>query len=293
MRAFIYNQYGSPENLQLDEVSKPIPEDDEVLVKVEAISLNPADWRLLRGIPFLVRLETGLFKPKAKILGADLAGRVEAVGPNVTQFKPGDAVFGDISTGAFAEYACAKEEKLAPKPSNLSFEEAAAIPLAAITTLQGIRDKGELQPNQTVLINGASGGVGSYAVQIAKSFGATVTGVCSTKNVDLVRSLGADHVVDYTQDDFTQTGCTYDLILDIVGNRTVADFQRTLAPEGRCVLIGFSTISHMLLTSLIEDGKLKPVIDRCYRFEELPQGIQYLESGRARGKVVVKMGAAL
>lgn len=320
MKAIIYKDYGSPDVLQLETVPKPIPEADEVLVKVQAIALNAADWRRLRGNPFWVRLDTGLFKPKVKIIGADIAGRVEAVGDKVTQFQPGDEVFGDIAAGGFAEYVCATEDKLVLKPVNLSFEEAAAVPKAANTALQGLRDKGKVQPDHKVLVNGASGGVGIYAVQIAKAFGAEVTGVCSTRNVEMVRSIGADHVVDYTKEEFTQRGQRYDLILDIVGNCSVADYRRTLVPNGTGVIIGFTTMARMfkvmlqaawasrrgeqkiapmnaninptdlgVLKELIEAGKVKPVIDRCYSFSEIPKAMAYIETGHARGKVVITM----
>ena len=318
MKAFVYDTYGSPDVLKLTEVAKPTPKADEILVKIQAMSANPADWRRMRGNPFLVRLDTGLFKPKSRIIGADIAGQVVAVGANITQFKPGDEVFGDIATGGFAEYVCTTANKLVLKPSNVSFAEAAAVPLAANTALQGLRDKGQVQSGQKVLVNGASGGVGTFAVQMAKSFGAIVTGICSTGNVDMVRSIGADHVVDYTQEDFTYNNQTYDLILDIVGNRSVADYQRVLGPKGICVLIGFTTVAHMfktmligawvskkgkqtiapmnaainqkdlrILKELIEAGKIKPIIDRHYPFNKIPEAIGYLETGRARGKVVI------
>ncbi|UCH24953.1 MAG: NAD(P)-dependent alcohol dehydrogenase [Trueperaceae bacterium] len=282
------------------------------------MSVNPADWRRMRGDPFFIRLDTGLFKPKDGILGADIAGLVEAVGAKVTQFKPGDEVYGELATGGFAEYVCATERKLALKPSNLSFAEAAAVPLAAITALQGLRDKGKVQSGQTVLVNGASGGVGTFAVQIAKSFGAKVTGVCSTRNVDMVRSIGADHVVDYTKEDFTQSGQIYDLILDVVGNLSAADCRRVLAPKGIFVVIGFKAMSLLfklmfqatvasvtggqkvalmnatanqrdlgVLKGLIEAGEVKPVIDRRYGFDQIPEALGYVEEGHSRGKVVI------
>lgn len=318
MKAFVYEKYGSPNVLELRELEKPTPQADEVLVKIVAAAVNPTDWRSMRGDPFLVRLEAGLFKPKSGILGADIAGRVEAVGANVTQFKPGDEVFCDIRAGGFAEYACAAEDRLVLKPSNLSFAEAAAVPKAAITALQSLRDAGQTQPGQTVLINGASGGVGTFAVQIAKSFGAIVTGVCSTRNLEMVRSIGADHVVDYTKEDFTRRDQSYDLILDTVGNRSVADYQRALNPGGIGVIVGFTTMTHMFKTmlrgawvskrgnqkiapmnaninqkdldflkGLIEAGDVKPVIDKCYPFGEIPDAVAYLEKGHARGKVII------
>jgi NADPH:quinone reductase-like Zn-dependent oxidoreductase len=318
MKAIVYQKYGPPDVLELKEVEKPTPKEDEVLVKVLAMSANPKDWRRMRADPFFVRLDNGLFKPKYGILGADIAGRVEAVGANVTQLKPGDEVFGDIATGGFAEYVCATEDKFVLKPSNLSFEEAAAVPLAANTALQGLRDKGQIQPGQKVLVNGASGGVGTFAIQIAKAFGATVTGVCSTRNLDMVRSIGADHVVDYSKEDFAQSNQTYDLIFDAVGNRSVADYKRTLSPDGICIIAGFTTMAHMFkimllgawvskrgsqkiapmnaninqkdlgfLKGLIEAGDVKPLIDRRYPFGEIPEAVGYLEEGHARGKVVI------
>src|SRR3990172_5073039 len=241
MKAIVYTKYGPPDILRLKDIEKPTPKEDDVLVKVHAASANPLDWHRMRGAPFLVRLMDGLFKPKNPKLGADVAGRVEAVGRNIEQFKPGDEVFG-ISrggAGAFAEYVCARENALALKPANISFEEAAAVPVAAFTALQGLRDKGQIQSGQKVLINGASGGVGTFAVQIAKSFEAEVTGVCSTRNLDMVRSIGADHVIDYTRDDFTKNGQRYDLILDAAAYRSVSDYRRALSPQGIYVLILF------------------------------------------------------
>jgi NADPH:quinone reductase-like Zn-dependent oxidoreductase len=322
MKAIVYTQYGSPDILQFKNVEKPTPKDNEVLVKIHAASANPADWHLMRATPFLARLENGLFKPKQTKLGVDIAGHVEAVGSRVTQFQPGNEVFGALSLsemGGFAEYVCIPEELLALKPANTSFEQAAAVPLAALTALQGLRDKGQIQPGQKVLINGASGGVGSFAVQIAKSFGADVTGVCSTRNMDMVRSIGADHVIDYTQEDFTQNGQQYDLIYCAVGNRSVSDYKRALKPQGTCVIAGFTTLrllfEHMILgprrskvggqrvgpsgtvapnkkdlvfmAELLESGKVIPVIDRCYPLSETADAIRYLEAGRARGKVVI------
>src|SRR2546421_12237447 len=231
MKAILLTQYGSPDVLQFKEVEKPVPKDGEILVKIHAASANPLDWHLMRGAPFLARLAGGLRKPKDPRLGADIAGRVEAVGNNVTQFQPGDEVFG-ACTGSFAEYASVPENTLALKPTKSSFEQAAAVPVAAITALQGLRDKGHIQPGQKVLVNGASGGVGTFAVQIAKSFGAEVTAVTSTRNVELVRSLGADHVIDYTKEDFTRTGQRYDFILDNVANHALSDLRRALAPWG-------------------------------------------------------------
>lgn len=315
MKAIVYTKYGSPDVLQLKEVEKPAPKADEVLVKVQAASVNPADWHLMRAEPFLARFANGLLKPKNTRLGADVAGSVEAVGSNVTQFKVGDDVFGEMALdtlGCFAEYVCAPEDVVALKPANLTFEQAAAVPLAAFTALQGLRDKGQIRPGQKVLINGASGGVGTFAVQIAKSFGTEVTGVCSTRNVELVRSIGADHVIDYTQVDFTQNGQQYDLIFDAVGNRSVADIRRALSPTGICSVAGFTSLSRLfqvmllggkkiglmetaktnqkdllIIKELLETDKVVPVIDRRYPLAETAEAIRYLETGRARGKVII------
>ena len=324
MKAIVYEKYGPPDVLQLKEVEKPTPKDDEVLIKVHAASANPADWHLMRGAPFLARFEMGFPNPKKHtILGVDVAGSVEAVGSNVTQFQPGDEVFGDTfqrGWSGFAEYVAVAENRIALKPANLTFEEAAAVPLAAFTALQGLRDKGQIESGQKVLINGASGGVGTFAVQIAKSFGAEVTGVCSTRNLDMVRSIGADHVIDYTQEDFTKNGQTYDLIYCAVGNRSAADYKRALNPNGICVVAGFTTMSHMLfqvlflgawvsmtgskkigamgtvipnkedlvfIKELLEAGKVVPVIDRRYPLSETAEAIRYLEEGHAQGKVVI------
>src|SRR6266850_3566895 len=238
MKAIVYTRYGPPDVLQLKEIESPAPEEDRVLVRIHAASVNAYDWHMLRGKPFVVRVSgSGLLRPKITVLGADIAGTVEAVGSEARQFKPGDEVFGTISRG-FAEYACPREKHLAPKPANLSFEEAAAVPMAGITALQGLRDEGHVQPGQRVLINGASGGVGTFAVQIAKSLGADVTGVCSTRNLDLVRSLGANHVIDYTKEDFTKSNERYDVILDNVGTQPLSGFRRVLFPKGICVMIG-------------------------------------------------------
>ncbi len=319
MKAIIRQKYGSPDVLELREVDTPTPKDNEVLVKIHAASANPLDWHYMRGAPFLARLDGGLRKPRDPRLGADIAGRVEAVGNNVAQFQPGDEIFG-VCAGGFAEYACARENKLALKPANISFEEAAAVPVAAITALQALRDWGQVRPGQRVLINGASGGVGTFAVQIAKAFGAEVTGVCSTRNVDLVRSLGADQVIDYTREDFVQGGRRYDLMLDNAGNRSLSDCRRALAPNGTLVLnaaprglfIGFlarllkglllsrltsqKVVFHIarinasdlvVLKELIESGKVTPVIDRRYPLSEIPDAVRYLEEGHARGKVVI------
>ena len=323
MKAIVYERYGSPDVLELKEVEKPTPKDNEVLVKVHAASANAADWHIMRGEPFLVRLMVGgLLKPKIKILGADIAGRVEAVGRNVKQFQPGDEVFGDISDcgwGGFAEYVCVSEDALVLKPASTTFEEAAAVPLAAVTALQGLRDKGQIQPGQKVLINGASGGVGTFAVQIAKSFGAEVTGVCSTSKLDMVRSIGADQVIDYTQEDFTKNGQRYDLILAANGYHSIWDYKRALRPKGIYVAAGGSMaqiFQAMLLgpwismtgskkmgnfitkpnkkdlvfiKELLEAGKVVPVIDRRYPLSEVAEALRYLEEGHARGKVVITM----
>ncbi len=317
MKAIVYEKYGSPDVLELREVKKPIPKDNEVLIKVHAASVNAYDWHFLTADIFLIRLMGGgLLKPKNTRLGADIAGRVEAVGRNVKQFQPGDEVFGMVR-GGFAEYACAPENVLALKPINLSFEEAAAVPMAAVTALQGLRDTGQIQPGQKVLINGASGGVGTFAVQIAKSFGAEVTAVCSTRNLDQARSLGADHVIDYTKEDFTQSGQQYDLILAANGYHSLSAYKRALTPKGIYVMAGGSMaqiFQAMLLGSwmsetggkkmggvsakrnqkdlaflkeLVEAGKVVPVIDRRYPLSEAVEALRYLGEGHARGKVVI------
>jgi NADPH:quinone reductase-like Zn-dependent oxidoreductase len=321
MKAIVYERYGSPDVLELKEVEKPTSKDNEVLVKVHAASAGAWDWHVLRADPFLVRLMGGGFlKPKNTILGSEIAGRVEAVGRKVKQFQPGDEVFGDISEcdlGGFAEYVCARENALVLKPASTTFEEAAAVPVAAVSALQGLRDKGQIQPGQKVLINGASGGVGTFAVQIAKSFGAKVTAVCSMRNLDMVRSIGADQVIDYTQEDFTKSGQRYDLILAVNGYHPISDYKRALSPKGIYVMIGGSMaqmFQAMLLGPLIsmtgskkmgalmakankkdlvfvkellEAGKVVPVIDRRYPLSEVAEAIRYLEEGHARGKVVI------
>jgi NADPH:quinone reductase-like Zn-dependent oxidoreductase len=322
MKAIVNTQYGSPDMLQFKEVARPTPKDHEVLVQVRAASVNAAELHLLRGKPFLMRLMGfGLLKPKHTILGAAMAGRVEAVGSNVTQLQPGDEIFGDLTRcgwGAFAEYVCASEDALALKPANVTFEQAAAVPLAAVTALQGLRAKGQIKPGQKVLIHGAGGGVGTFAVQIAKSFGALVTAVCSTKNVDMVRSIGADHVIDYTQADFTQNGQRYDFIVAVNGYHSIFDYKRALSPKGVYVMIGGSMaamVQAMLLGPLIsrtggrkmgsmgvakpsqkdlvfmkellEAGKVVPVIDRRYPLGETASALRYLEEGHAKGKVVI------
>lgn len=325
MKAMVYTHYGPPDVLQLKEVARPAVGDDDVLVKIQATGVNAADWHLLRADPFLVRLMgMGLFKPKNTILGADIAGRVEAVGKNARQFQPGDEVFGDIAGcgfGGFAEYVSVPESALAPKPANLSFVEAAAVPMAAVTALQGLRDKGQIQPGQKVLINGASGGVGTFAVQIAKAFGAEVTAVCSTAKVEQARSLGADHVIDYTREDFTQSGQRYDLILAVNGYHPISAYKRALTPEGVYVMVGGTTtqmFQALLLgplmsmiagkkmgalvakpdkedlacvKELLEARKVVPLIDRCYPLGETAEAIRYVEAGHARGKVIITMEA--
>ncbi len=321
MKAIVYTRYGPPDVLELKEVEKPTPKEGEVLVKVHAASVNAYDWHLLTADIFLVRfMGGGLFKPKNTILGADIAGRVEAVGTNVKQFQPGDEVFGDIAgsgSGGFAEYVSVLEKPLVLKPANLSFEEAAAVPMAAVTALQGLRDQGKIQPGQKVLINGASGGVGTFAVQIAKSFGAEVTAVCSTRNLDMARSLGADHVIDYTQEDFTQNGQQYDLILAVNGYHPISAYKRALTPKGIYVMAGGSpaqifqamllgpwmsmiggkkmggvsaTASQkdlVIMKELLEAGKVVPVIDKRYPLSEVAEALRYRGEGHARGKVVI------
>ncbi len=321
MKAIVRTRYGSPDVLKLEEVEKPTPKDNEVLIHVHAASVNAADWHLLRGEPFLVRpMVGGLLKPKHQILGAAIAGRVEAVGSNVQQFQPGDEVFGDLSGcgwGGFAEYVCARDDAVVLKPASITFEAAAAVPVAAVTALQGLRDKGQIQAGWKVLINGASGGVGTFAVQIAKAFGAEVTAVCSTRNVDALRSIGADHVIDYTQDDFTQQGQRYDLILAANGYHPISAYKRALRPNGVYVMTGGSTAQIFqamllgplismtgrikmgnllarsnqkdlaLIKELLEAGKVVPVIEKHYPLRETAEALRYLETGHAKGKVVI------
>ena len=314
MKAVIQDRYGSPQVLRIAEIPIPEPGADEVLVEVLAMSVNPADWHSMRAKPAFSRLSLGLLRPKHRILGVDVAGRIDAVGSEVTRFKAGDEVYAnllDSGYGGFAEYVSAPVDFVSPKPANLSFEEAAAVPMAAVTAFQGLQHHGEVRPGEKVLVNGASGGVGTFAVQIAKAFGAEVTGVTSTRNLELVRSIGADHVIDYTTTDFTRAGEQYDRILDAIGNRSVADLRRALAEDGRAAVTGFTTVGRLLgvslrggkdiaqvtahatagdleeLTRLIEAGRVRPVIDRRYRLEEISQAIAYLEQGHTRGKVVV------
>ena len=321
MKAIVYTQYGTPDVLELKEVDKPIPKGDEVLIKVHAVSINDWDWGLLQGIPFINRLLFGLLKPKKKILGSDIAGQIEAVGKNVEQFQPGDEVFGDQSGdwGGFAEYVCARENALALKPVSMTFDEAAAIPQAAMLAIQGLRDEGQIQPGQKLLINGAGGGVGTFAVQIAKLYGVEVTGVDSSGKLDMLRSMGFDQVIDYTQEDFTKTGRRYDLILDVKTNRSVFDYARALSPRGTYVTVGgsttrlfqalllgplFSTISKKIIRivflkpnkdlaymiELFEAGKIKPVIDGPYTLSEVPEAIRYFGEGNHKGKVIITLG---
>jgi NADPH:quinone reductase-like Zn-dependent oxidoreductase len=325
MKAIMYHDYGTADVLRLEDTDKLLPNDNQVLIKVHAAAANPLDWHYMRGTPYILRLvDSGLGKPKSPRLGTDVAGVVEAVGRNVTQFKPGDEVFG-AARGAFAEYVLASEKNIVRKPTDLTFEQAASVPIAALSALQGLRDKGRIQPGQKVLINGASGGVGTFAVQIAKSFGAEVTGVSSMRNVDLVKSLGADHVIDYTKENFTLSAQRYDVILDNVGNHALSDLRRVMTTTGIYVLVGgggpdegnwiaplvgliepliysafvsqeFATLLASINTSdlkvlseMMETKKVTPVIDRTFGLSDVPAAIRYLETGRARGKVIVSV----
>ena len=321
MWAIVNNRYGSPDDLKLQEIDKPTVGDDAVLIRVAAASVNPYDWHVMRGVPYLIRLLRGLRGPKSSLFGADVAGHVETVGKNVTQVRPGDEVFG-WGDGTFAEYVCVDESSCLHKPNRLTFEQAAAVPLAGCTALQALRDGGRLQQGNSVLINGASGGVGTFAVQIARALGAEVTGVSSTRNVDLVRSIGANHVVDYNVENFTLSGKRYDLILDLIANHSLSAFNRVLKPRGTLVLAGggagrwlgplarplkavvlsrfysqrcvaflasLKKEDGVFLSELIEAGRVTPVIDRTYRLSEAPEAIRYLEAGHARGKVVITM----
>ncbi len=324
MKAIVCTKYGSPDVLQLQEVAQPVPQADEVLIKIVAASINSRDWRFMRANPFFIRLVPGGFwQPQNKILGADVAGQVEAIGHNVRRVRPGDEVFGYLPSatrrGTFAEYVCADETAITLKPANLSFEQAAAVPLAAMTALQGLRDNGNIQPGQRVLINGASGGVGTFAVQIAKAFRAEVTAVCSTRNLEMVRSLGADHVIDSKKEDFTQNGQRYDLILAVNGYHPISHYRRALQPEGTCVVVGGSLLQliqaagnkpgvsktggqkvHVaslvqsqkdliFVKELLESGKIRPVIDRCYPLNRTPEAFQYFEKVHPQGKVVIRV----
>ena len=324
MKAIVYTQYGPPEVLRLEDVPKPEPGDREVLIEIRAASVNPIDWHFMRGTPYVMRLGSGLRSPAVTRLGIDVAGRIEAVGAKVTRLRPGDEVFGSCR-GAFAQFACAPERGLVRKPANLTFEQAAAAPVAALSALQGLRDRGRVEKGQKVLVNGAAGGVGTFAVQIAREFGAEVTGVCSARNVDGVRSIGASHVLDYAREDFTESGRRYDVILDTVGNHSLSACRRALGPDGILVLVGGSAggawlgplpgairaavvsrftrqkfrpfMAHVnaadlaILAELMGGGKVSPVIDRSYPLEEVPAAIRYLEAGHARGKVVISIGA--
>ncbi|MGA2594695.1 MAG: NAD(P)-dependent alcohol dehydrogenase [Bryobacteraceae bacterium] len=325
MKAIVYQNFGSPDVLECQDIEKPTPADDEVLIKVRAASLNPLDWKLMKGGPFIARLLLGLGKPKMRRPGVDVAGEVEAVGKNVAQFKPGDQVFGTC-VGAFAEYAVSRsagglKSALVIKPDNLTYEQAASAPVAALTALQGLRDKARIQPGHKVLVNGAAGGVGTFAVQIAKSFGANVIGVCSTRNVDIVRSIGANQVIDYTQQDCTKSGQRYDIVLDCVGNHSFSEWTRVLNPKGILVGVGapadvalsrllagligalvrsvfvsqkiamfIARVNQQDLTTvrdLMAAGKVTPVIDKRYRLSEAPEAFRYMETGHARGKVII------
>jgi len=322
MKAIVYRCYGSPDVLEYGDVEKPVPLANEVLVRVHAAGVNPLDWHYMRGSPYLMRLGSGIGAPQDTRMGVDFAGTVEAVGADVTRFTVGDEVFGGRS-GAFAEYVVIPEDRaLARKPANVSFEDAAAVPIAAVTALQALRDKGKLEPGQKVLINGASGGVGTFAVQIAKALGAEVTGVCSTRNVEMVRSIGADHVFDYKKENYTETDNEYDLIVDMVGNHNLSANRRMLAEDGRLVLVGgakgdwigplkrplgamlqgpfvdqemitlFASLSQedlAFLAELMRDGEVTPVLDRSYPLSEVPAAIDYSESGRARGKIIISV----
>jgi NADPH:quinone reductase-like Zn-dependent oxidoreductase len=321
MKAIRYYAYGSPDVLELQDIDMPLVSDDGVLVRVKAASVNPLDWHFMRGLPYIVRAQAGLRRPKDSGLGADMAGDVEAVGKNVTRFQPGDEVFGG-GGGTFAEYVSIRQDGVVlEKPASLTFEQAASVPVAAFTALQALRDKGQIQPGHKVLVNGAAGGVGTFAVQIAKAFGAEVTGVCSTRNVEMVRSIRADQVVDYTQEDFTRTRQRYDVLVDVAGNRTLSECRRVLAPKGVLVGVGgpdkgrwvgpltgpvkmvlvspfvsqtmVPLLAHQsrddlaVLRELLEAGKVTPVIDRTYPLSEVPEAIGYLEEGHASGKVVI------
>lgn len=321
MKAVVYRCYGGPEVLKVEDIEKPTPKDDELLIKVHAASANPLDWHYMRGTPYIMRMDAGTGKPTSTRLGVDYAGTVEAVGKNITRFKPGDEVFG-VKKGAFAEYVAVPSERpMVLKPANVSFEQAAAVPIAAITALQALRDKGHVQAGQKVLVNGASGGVGTFAVQIAKAMGAEVTGVCSARNAEMVRSIGADHVIDYAKEDFTQGQQQYDVIIDNVGSHSYLDYRKAMTPDGTLVIVGAVDKGEWLgamtgpikakmlspfvsqkfeffladvtnedlayLSELMQSGKLTPVIDKRYKLSETAAAIAYLEEGHARGKVII------
>ncbi len=323
MKAIVYREYGSADVLKLEEIVKPTPGDNEVLIKVRAAAVNPLDWHFMRGVPGFVRLFAGMRKPKRTRLGVDVAGDVESVGAAVKDLKPGDPVFGAVN-GAFAEYVCATESAVVVKPRNVTYEQAAAVPIGGFTALQALRDKAKIQSGQTVLINGAAGGVGTFAVQISKWMGARVTGVCSTRNMELVRGIGAERTVDYMHEDFAASGERYDVIFDLVGNRSLAEFRRVLNPKGVFIACGGggpeTPASHLLagmieqlvlgwftsqrlvgilakgnredleaLSKLMTSGDITPVVDRCYSLSEVPEAIRYLEEGHARGKVVIAL----
>jgi len=321
MKAAVRDRFGPPDVVELREIEKATPADDEVLVRIRAASVNPADWYGVTGTPWVGRPQMGFLRPKSNRVGVDFAGTVEAVGKDVTQFRPGDEVFGGRD-GAFAEYACVREERaVVTKPANVTFEEAAAVPVAALTALQGLRDKGQIQPGQQVLINGASGGVGTFAVQIAKALGAEVTGVCSTRNIDLVQSLGAEHVIDYTREDFTRSDRRYDLMFDVAGSRSWSACRRVLEPQATLVIVGapkgnrllgplshivkvrlaavrssqkvvffvakFNKADMVVLGEFLEAGKMTPVIDRRYELSEIADALRYMGEGHARGKIIL------
>jgi NADPH:quinone reductase-like Zn-dependent oxidoreductase len=321
MKAITYHRYGAPDVLEFQEVDAPVVKDDDVLIRVRAAAANPRDWHFMRGLPYVIRPQFGLRRPKNPFLGGDVAGQVEAVGANVTRFRHGDEVYADVVTGGFAEYTCVPEDVVAAKPTNLTFEQAAAVPLAALTALQGLRDRGRTQPGQKVLIIGAGGGVGTFAVQIAKWLGAEVTSVCSTGKVDLVRSLGSDHVIDYTREDFVRSGQRYDLVLQLAGTRSPSDCRRALTPTGTLLLSSGESSGRWvgpvgrivkavvlspfvrqrlvpfeakrsvedlrLMKELIDAGTVTPVIDRTFSLSDVPAAMRYLEAGHARGKIVI------
>lgn len=320
MKALLYTRFGPPEVLQLMEVEKPIPKEDEVLVRVHAASVNPFDGYHVAGKPFMVRYSAGLFSPKHTIPGADIAGKVESVGAHVTQFRPGDEVFGDISFGGFGEYVCAHEKMLTLRPSQVTAEQAASIPIVGVTALQSLRDHGKIKAGHQILINGASGGVGTFAVQIAKHYKAIVTGVCSTGNIELVRSIGADRVLDYTQQGVQKNQAVFDLIIDTVGNLSISDYKRLLAPQGICVVVGFPKLIHIFkvllkgtwvsktskkkiglmsaktdrmdldfLKELVSSSEVKPVIDRSYPQGDTAEAFRYIGTRHARGKIIVTL----